>query len=183
MALRRLDNQRDLKTSGTLNSKQRINEMIRVPQVRVISDSGEQLGVMNTAEALGVARAAGLDLVEIVVDSKPPVCRITDYGKFKYQQKKKQTKQHTHQSKTKEVWLHPKTGEHDILVKVAKAKEFLINKDRVQVTVKFRGRELAHMEEGTKVLNKMIDALEEVSKIESPPKRANKQVVCILAPK
>jgi translation initiation factor IF-3 len=165
------------------NGKQRINEMIRVPQVRLVSAEGDQLGVISTSEALGRARALGLDLVEVATDMKPPVCRIMDYGKYKYQLKKKQTKQHTHQSKTKEVWLHPKTGEHDVQVKVAKAREFLSNKDKVQITVKFKGRELAHMEEGAKVLNKMIVALEEIGKIESPPKRANKQIVCTIAPK
>jgi translation initiation factor IF-3 len=185
MVLRRIDNQRDAKASGAVaNGKQRINEMIRVPQVRLVSADGEQLGVLNTADALSKAKSLGLDLVEVSTDSKPPVCRIMDYGKFKYQLKKKQTKQHTHQSKTKEVWLHPKTGEHDILVKAAKAQEFLEkNKDKVQITVKFKGREMAHMEEGAKVLNRMIAALESVSKIESPPKRAHKQIVCTLAPK
>ncbi|MDR0336263.1 MAG: translation initiation factor IF-3 [Planctomycetaceae bacterium] len=184
MSLRRIDNQQDVKASGSSNSKQRINEMIRVPQVRLVSADGEQLGVLNTSEALNKARSMGLDLVEVSTDSKPPVCRIMDYGKYKYQQKKKQTKQHTHQSKTKEVWLHPKTGDNDILVKAAKAQEFLEKKkDRVQITVKFKGRELAHMEEGAKVLNKMIAALESVSKVETPPKRANKQIVCVLAPK
>jgi translation initiation factor IF-3 len=157
--------------------------MIRVPQVRLVSAAGDQLGIVNTAEALHKAKSAGLDLVEVSTDSKPPVCRIMDYGKFRYQQKKKQTKQHTHQSKTKEVWLHPKTGEHDVFVKVARAKSFLLNKDKVQITVKFKGRELAHMEEGTKVLNKMIEALDEIGKVESPPKRANKQIVCTLSPK
>ncbi|MDR2643384.1 MAG: translation initiation factor IF-3 [Planctomycetaceae bacterium] len=185
MVLRRIDNQRDVKTSAAVtNGKQRINEMIRVPQVRLVSADGEQLGVLNTSEALNKAKSMGLDLVEVSTDSKPPVCRIMDYGKYKYQQKKKQAKQHTHQSKTKEVWLHPKTGEHDILVKVAKAREFLTkNKDKVQITVKFKGRELAHMEEGAKVLNKMVEALDDVGKIESPPKRANRQIVCTLAPK
>ncbi|MDR2346539.1 MAG: translation initiation factor IF-3 [Planctomycetaceae bacterium] len=184
MVLRRIDNQRDVKTSGAVGSgKQRINEMIRVPQVRLLSVEGDQLGIINTAEALNKARVMGLDLVEIATDSKPPVCRIMDYGKYRYQQKKKQTKQHTHQSKTKEVWLHPKTGEHDILVKAAKAKEFLLSKDRVQITVKFKGRELAHMEEGAKVLNRMISVLEDVGKIESLPKKANKQIVCTIAPK
>ncbi|MDR2761552.1 MAG: translation initiation factor IF-3 [Planctomycetaceae bacterium] len=183
MVLRRIDNQKDVKASAAANGKQRINEMIRVPQVRLVSADGEQLGVINTAEALNRARSMGLDLVEVATDSKPPVCRIMDYGKFRYQQKKKQTKQHVHQSKTKEVWLHPKTGEHDILVKVAKAREFLLSKDKVQITVKFRGRELAHMEEGAKVLNKMVAALDEVGKIESPPKKANRQIVCTISPK
>jgi len=179
MALRRMDSPRD----SMNKDKQRVNEAIRISQVRVISAEGEQLGILNTSEALNMARQAGLDLVEVASDGKPPVCRIMDYGKFRYQQKKKQTKQHTHQSKLKEVWLHPKTGEHDILVKIAKVREFLVNKDKVQITLKFKGRELAHIEEGEKVLYRMIADLEDMSKIESPPKRTQKQIICTLAPK
>jgi len=180
MALRRpLDGPRDHRDKN----KQRVNERIRVPQVRVITEEGEQLGIMNTADALDKARQAGLDLVEVAADSKPPVCRIMDYGKYCYQQKKRLSKTHVHQSKLKEVWLHPKTGEHDLMVKVNKAREFLVNKDRVQITVKFRGRENAHVEEGSKVLYRMIELLEDVSKIESPPKSEHRKVLCTLAPK
>ena len=175
MALRRPDAPKD-------KGRQRINEKIRVPQVRVVNDEGEQLGVMTTSEALDKARQAGLDLVEVSPEAKPPVCRIMDYGKFRYQQKKRQGK-HVHQSKLKEVWLHPKTGEHDLMVKVNKAREFLLNKDKVQIVVKFRGRENAHVEEGSKVLHRMIELLEDVGKIEMPPKAAHKQVLCTLAPK
>ena len=177
MSLRRMEQPRDPR------DKQRINEMIRVPQVRVISAEGEQLGVMSTAEALAIARQQGLDLVEVASDSKPPVCRIMDYGKFKYQQKKKLAKQHTHHSKLKEVWFRPKTGGHDLQVKISKAKEFLTNKDKVQISVKFKGRELAHIDEGEKIINQVLAELEELGKIEAPPKRANKQIVCTLAPK
>ena len=177
MALRRTDAPRDNK------DRQRVNERIRVPQVRVITEEGEQLGVMSTADALDKARQAGLDLVEVAADSKPPVCRIMDYGKYRYQQKKRLNKNHVHQSKLKEVWLHPKTGEHDLLVKVHKAREFLTNKDRVQIVVKFRGRENAHVEEGSKILYRMIEMLEDVGKIEVPPKPAHRQILCTLAPK
>jgi len=149
----------------------------------VITDEGEQLGVMSTSDALDKARQAGLDLVEVSADSKPPVCRIMDYGKYRYQQKKRLSKQHTHQTKLKEVWLHPKTGEHDLLVKVSKAREFLTNRDKVQIVVKFRGRENAHVAEGSKVLYRMIEMLEDVGKIESPPKGAHKQIHCTLTPK
>ena len=177
MALRRTDAPRENR------DRQRVNERIRVPQVRVITEEGEQLGVMSTAEALDKARQAGLDLVEVAADSKPPVCRIMDYGKYRYQQKKRLNKSQVHQSKLKEVWLHPKTGEHDLLVKVNKAREFLTNKDRVQIVVKFRGRENAHVEEGSKVLYRMVAMLEDVGKIEIPPKPAHKQILCTLAPK
>ncbi len=178
MPLRRMDNRRE-----PPKDKQRINENVRVPQVRLISEEGEQKGIMNTAEALAMARAAGLDLVEVAADSKPPVCRIMDYGKFRYQQKKKQTKQHTHQTKLKEVRLRPKTGEHDILVKINKAKEFLHNKDKVMIVVQFKGRELAHIEEGEKVLTQIIAELEEIGKLEAPPKRAEKRIICTMTPR
>ncbi|GHT20990.1 translation initiation factor IF-3 [Planctomycetales bacterium] len=177
MALRRYEPPRPNK------DKQRINEMIRVPQVRVISDEGEQLGILSTSEALSRAKEAGLDLVEVAADGKPPVCRMMDFGKFKYQQKKRQSKQSVHQTKLKEVWLHPKTGAHDLMVKVNKVKEFLADKDKVQITVKFRGRELAHMNEGLKVLNDMLAQLEEVAKVDNPPKNAQKSVICTVSPK
>jgi translation initiation factor IF-3 len=179
MALRRTDAPRDNRD----RDRQRINERIRVPQVRVITEEGEQLGVMNTADALDKARQMGLDLVEVAADSKPPVCRIMDYGKYRYQQKKRLSKQHVHQSKLKEVWLHPKTGEHDLLVKVNKVREFLTNKDRVQIVVKFRGRENAHVEEGSKILFRMVELLDDVGKIEIPPKQGHRQILCTLAPK
>ena len=178
MALWRTENhQRDVK------DKQRINEQIRVPQVRVVSAEGEQLGVMNTQDALAAARQAGLDLVEVAADSKPPVCRIMNYGKFKFEQKKKLAKHQTHQAKLKEVRFRPKTGDHDIQVKIHKAREFLVNKDKVQLSITFKGRELVHIEEGEKVLNHVLEALDDVGKIEAAPKRAEKRVVCTLAPK
>ncbi len=177
MSLRRMEHHRDPK------DKQRINEMIRVPQVRVISAEGEQLGVMSSAEALAAARQQGLDLVEVASDSKPPVCRIMDYGKFKYQQKKRLAKQHTHQSKLKEVRLRPKTGDHDLMVKIGKAREFLTDKDKVLVSVTFKGRELAHIDEGEKIMKQLIADLEDVGKVEAPPKRHDKRIICTLAPK
>ncbi|MDR3181640.1 MAG: translation initiation factor IF-3 [Planctomycetaceae bacterium] len=180
MALRRYEPPKAKK------DRQRINEMIRVPQVRVVAeeeDGDKQLGILDTADALNMARSTGLDLVEVAPDSKPPVCRIMDYGKFKYQQKKRSSKQHVHQTKLKEVWLHPKTGANDLMVKANKAKEFLANKDKVQITVKFRGRELAHIDEGTKVLKQMLVLLEDAAKVDSPPKNAQRSVVCIVSPK
>lgn len=182
MALMRHDPRRDM-NRGNDKNKQRINESIRVPQVRVISDEGEQLGILNTHEALNMARDAGLDLVEVASDSKPPVCRIMDYGKFRYQMKKKQGKQQAHQTKLKEVRVRPKTGEHDILVKVNSIKKFLAEKDKVQISVAFKGRELAHIDEGEKVLQGILMQLEEFGKLESPPKRADKKIHCTVVPK
>lgn len=163
--------------------QQRINEMIRIPQVRVISAEGEQLGIMNTSEAMNIARSAGLDLVEVASDSKPPVCRIMDFGKYKYQQKKRQAKQHSHQAKIKELRVRPKTGDHDLNVKINKAREFLTAKDKVSIHVMFKGRELAHIEEGQRVIQNVIAQLEDIGKVESPPKTQNKRISCTLSPK
>ncbi|MEX2120618.1 MAG: translation initiation factor IF-3 [Pirellulales bacterium] len=166
-----------------MERSQRINEQIRISPVRVISAEGEQLGIMPTEQALTQAREADLDLVEVAPNERPPVCRIMDFGKFKYQQKKRQHKTHTHQTKIKEIRVRPKTGEHDIGVKVNRAREFLGHKDKVSVSVIFRGRELAHVEEGQRVVQQIIRSLEDVGKVESAPSQQGRRIVCILAPK
>jgi translation initiation factor IF-3 len=122
-------------------------------------------------------------LVEVAPNERPPVCRIMDFGKFKYQQKKRQHKAHTHQTKIKEIRVRPKTGDHDIEVKVTHAREFLLHKDKVIVSVVFRGRELAHIEEGQRVVRQVIKSLEDVGKVESPPSQQGKRIICVLAPK
>jgi translation initiation factor IF-3 len=138
---------------------------------------------MPTEEALTRAREAELDLVEVAPNERPPVCRIMDYGKFKYQQKKRLAKGHTHHSKIKEIRVRPKTGDHDIAFKVNQARTFLAHKDKVVVSVIFRGRELAHIEEGRKVVDHVIKELEDIGKIESPPSHQGKRIVAILAPR
>ena len=162
---------------------QRINEMIRVTPVRVIAEDGAQLGILATEEALKAAKKVNLDLVEVAPTERPPVCRIMDYGKFKYQQKKRQHKSHTHQIKIKEIRVRPKTGDHDIAVKVNRAREFLEGRDKVIVTVTFRGRELAHIDEGRRVIDQIVSQLGDVSKIEAPPVHHGRRMVCTLAPK
>ncbi len=164
-------------------SKQRINEQIRVTPVRVIGADGAQLGIIPTDEALRQARTLELDLVEVAPAERPPVCRIMDYGKFKYQQKKRQHKGHAHQVKIKEIRVRPKTGDHDIQVKVNKAREFLGHKDKVIVTVIYRGREMAHVEEGRKVIDDVLRQLEDISKVEAPPVHHGRRMICTLAPK
>lgn len=129
------------------------------------------------------ARDAGLDLVEVAPTESPPVCRIMDHGKFKYQQKKRQHKGHTHHSKNKEIRLRPKIGQHDIDFKVNRARDFLEHKDKVIFSVVFRGRENAHTEEGFKLINNVIADLEEVSKVEQAPTMQGRRIVAILAPK
>lgn len=149
----------------------------------MISADGGQLGIIPTEEALSLAREAGLDLVEVAPNEKPPVCRIMDFGKFKYQQKKKHHKSHVHHAKIKEIRLRPKTGEHDIEVKVNQAKGFLQHKDKVIVSVVFRGRELAHIDEGQRVMKQIVEQLEPVSKVEAPPQQMGRRLVCTLSPK
>lgn len=163
--------------------QQRVNENIRAPQVRVIGADGDQLGIVPTEEALIAARQAGLDLVEVAPEAKPPVCRVMDFGKFKYEQKKRANKAHSHQVKVKEIRVRPKTGQHDIQVKVNRARDFLAHKDKVLITVMFRGREMAHIEEGRRVVQQIIDELEDVAKVESPPIQQGRRVTCTLAPK
>ena len=160
-----------------------MNDQIRLSPIRVIAEDGEQLGVIPTEDALTRARDAGLDLVEVAPNERPPVCRIMDYGKYKYQKGKKQNKKPSHQVRTKEIRLRPKTGQHDIDTKVNRAINFLKHKDKVQITVLFRGRELAHDEEGRKVAEEVIEALQEHGKVESPPKRMGRRIMAVVAPK
>ncbi len=167
----------------SLEGKQRVNEQIRVSPVRVISADGVQLGVMSIEDALQEARKVGLDLVEVAPNDRPPVCRIMDYGKFKYQQRKRQHKTHSRQTKIKEIWVRPGTGEHDLQVKLNRAREFLTEKNKVVVAVRFRGRELAHIEEGRKVLDNILARLEDLAKVETPPSHQGRRIVCTLAPK
>lgn len=167
----------------TIKLIQKINEQIRVTPVLVISDDGTKLGIMPTDEAIKSAKKNNLDLVLVAPTEKPPVCRIMDYGKFKYQQKKKLHKTHGHQIRIKEIRVRPKTGDHDIEVKVNRAREFLLHKDKVVVTVAFRGRELAHIDEGRRVLDQVLQRLEDVCKVESAPAQAGKRMSCTLAPK
>jgi translation initiation factor IF-3 len=149
----------------------------------VISSEGTQLGIIPTEEALGIARDAGLDLVEVAPDEKPPVCRVMDYGKYKYQQRKKLHTGKVHHTKIKEIRLRPKTGEHDIGFKVKQARGFLQDRDKVQVSVVFRGREIVHVDEGRRVIQLVINQLEEISKVESPPMQQGRRIVCTLAPR
>lgn len=150
--------------------------------MRVISESGEQLGILTTSEAIERARNTGLDLVEVAPNEKPPVCRIMDFGKYKYE-KKKRAGHNAHQIKTKEIRLRPKTGEHDIDFKIKNAIKFLQQKDKVQVTVVFRGREMAHIEEGRKVMAEVLQQLDEYGKVESAPAQHARRIMCTVSPK
>lgn len=160
----------------------RINTNIRITPIRVVSEDGEQLGIIPTEQALDRARDLGLDLVEVAPNERPPVCRIMDYGKYKYDKNKKRNAGQAH-TKTKEIRLRPKTGEEDIRTKLRQAEKFLKHKDRVQVSVLFRGREMAHVEEGQKIMAKAVETLSEFGKIETPPQQHGRKMLCIIAPK
>lgn len=160
-----------------------MNEQIRITPIRVVSAEGEQLGIIPTEQALETAREQGLDLVEVAPNERPPVCRIMDYGKYKYQQKKRQNKGHVHQTKLKELRVRPKTDVHDIETKVKRAREFLNHKDKVQFSVIFRGREMAHVEEGQRIVENIVEQLADVSKVDRPPQRHGRRIVCVLSPK
>src|SRR5947209_12965866 len=142
-----------------------MNEQIRITPIRLIGATGEQHGIVPTAQALDMAREAGMDLVEVAATERPPVCKIMDYGKFKYAQSKK-THQKMHQQKLKEIRVRPKTGTHDIETKINQARQFLEHNDKVQVNVLFRGREMQHIEEGQRVMAQVLEGLMEYCKIE-----------------
>lgn len=160
----------------------RINQNIRITPIRVVSEEGEQLGIIPTEDALTRARDAGLDLVEVAPNERPPVCRIMDYGKFKYEKNKKKGGGSA-QTKTKEIRLRPKTGDEDIRTKIRRAEKFLEHKDKVQVTVMFRGREMAHIEEGRKVMEMVVEQLGVVGKLETRPQQNGRRMICMISPR
>lgn len=163
---------------------QRINDQIRISPVRLIGPNGEQVGVVPTAQALEMAREAQLDLVEVAAVERPPVCKIMDFGKFKFLQKQKaKEKTKSHQQKLKEIRLRPKTGDHDVDTKVNQARKFLEHKDKVLVYVLYKGRELQHIEEGKRILQMVLEKLVDVSKVEQAPRMEGKRMAAMLAPK
>jgi len=163
----------------------RVNERIRVPQVRVIGDDGTQIGVLAVREALTLAQSKGLDLVEVSPTARPPVCRIMDYGKFKYEQNRRarKAKKKQHQMQLKEVKMRPKIEEHDYNFKTEHARQFLQGRDKVKLTVTFRGREIAHQEIGHRLIQKVIAALADISMVESPPRSEGRTLTAVLMPK
>jgi translation initiation factor IF-3 len=167
-----------------LGKQLRINDLVRISPVRLIDENDQQVGVVELLEAKRRAKEAGLDLVEVAPQSTPPVCRIMDYGKWKYQQKKKEQKARSHskQSELKEVRLRPGTDDHDLGIKVERARTFLGEGDKVQFTLLFRRREMMHRDIGIATLRKIRDALLEVSKVESEPRLMGKRMTMVLSP-
>ncbi|MCX9156046.1 translation initiation factor IF-3 [Niveibacterium sp. 24ML] len=163
---------------------QRLNGEINVSEVRLVGEDGEQLGIVQTRQALEMAEEAGLDLVEIAPLAKPPVCKLMDFGKFKYQESKKahEAKLKQKQIQVKEVKLRPGTDENDYQIKLRNMTRFLQDGDKVKVTLRFRGREMAHQEFGVRQLERIKADLEAVGMVEQFPKLEGRQMVMVLAP-
>ena len=170
--------------SQLIARKLRINEEIRAREVRLVGEEGEQLGTMPLYQAREVAKTRGLDLVEVAPTAVPPVCRLLDYGRFKYEQAKKERSARKTQKLVllREIRLRPKIGEHDFEAKANTAKKLLAGGDKVKVTVMFRGREITHPELGWKLLQRMSDTLKEVSAIDSRPMMEDRRMNVVLSP-
>ncbi len=162
----------------------RVNHKIRVPEVRCISENGEQLGIMPTSKALAIAMSKGLDLVEIAPNANPPVCKIINFGKYKYElaRKEKETKKHQASAVVKEIKFHLNVEEHDYQTKLRHIQEFLTKGYRVKVSVMFRGRENEHRELGYQLMNRTIESLANISAVEAQPKMLGSNLVMMLRP-
>jgi len=163
----------------------RVNTQITVPIVRMIDENGEMVGILPIREALSRAQEAGLDLVEISPNADPPVCKILDFGKYKYEIQKKKSEARKKQKviEVKEIKLRPNIDEHDYEVKMRSVHRFLEEGDKVKVTMRFRGREMVHQELGLKVLERVRNELEDKAKVEQMPKLEGRQMIMVLAPK
>ncbi len=163
----------------------RINQQIRAPEVRLIGADGQQVGILPIKEALAHAAEANLDLVEVAPQANPPVCRIMDYGKFKYQQSKKQQEARRRQTtiQVKEVKVRPKIEEHDMAFKLKNIRRFLADNDKAKITMIFRGREMAHQDRGYAILRRMAEELADVAIVEQEPKMEGRTLFMIVAPK
>jgi translation initiation factor IF-3 len=162
----------------------RINERIRVPEVRLIDETGKQVGIMRTQEALRYAQERDLDLVEVAPDARPPVCRVLDYSKYKYEQaqKQKSARKHQQQINVREIKFRPKIAQHDYDTKKGHVIRFLKGRDKVKVTIMFRGREMAHPERGEMILNRLADELGDLAVVEQRPQQDGRNMTMMLAP-
>ncbi len=162
----------------------RINERIRVPEVRLIDDEGNQIGVLKTADALVFAQERDLDLVEVAPEARPPVCRVLDYSKYKYEQaqKLKQARKHQQQITIREIKFRPKIAQHDYDTKKHHVERFLRHKDKVKVTIMFRGREVTHPERGTAILDRLAEELAELGVVEQHPMQEGRNMTMMMAP-
>ena len=162
----------------------RINDRIRVPEVRLIGDDGKQIGIVKTSEAVAYAQERDLDLVEVAPDARPPVCRVLDYSKYKYEQAQKQkaARRHQQQITVREIKFRPKIAQNDYDTKKGHVSRFLKNKDKVKITIMFRGREVTHPERGTALLDKLAGELSEIGVVEQSPVQDGRNMTMLLAP-
>jgi translation initiation factor IF-3 len=162
----------------------RINERIRVPEVRLVGEDGKQIGVVKTDEALAYAQERDLDLVEVAPEARPPVCRVLDYSKYKYEQaqKLKAARKHQQQITIREIKFRPKIAQNDYDTKKGHVRRFLTGKDKVKITIMFRGREVTHPERGTALLDRLADELSDVAVIEQTPVQDGRNMTMLLAP-
>ena len=162
----------------------RINDRIRVPEVRLIDDEGNQIGVMKTPDALRFAQERDLDLVEVAPEARPPVCRVLDYSKYKYEQaqKQKQARKHQQQITIREIKFRPKIAQHDYDTKKHHVERFLRNKDKVKITIMFRGREVTHPERGTAILDRLAEELSELGTVEQRPVQEGRNMTMLMTP-
>jgi translation initiation factor IF-3 len=167
-----------------INERTRINQQIRISPVRVIDPEGEQIGILPVERALEIAMEQGLDLVEVAPMARPPVCRIMDYGKFKYEEQRKarEARKKQHHVQLKEVKMRPGIEEHDFDFKTRHARRFLEEGNKVKVTMMFRGRQMAHPELGREVLDRVVEELSDVAKLESSPMMEARSMTMVLAP-
>ena len=161
----------------------RVNRQIRIAEVRLIDEKGEQIGIIATVDALRRAEEAGLDLVEVSPTARPPVCRILDFGKFKYAQRKKEKSAHGRASQLKELRVRPAIDKHDLEYRLEAGRKFLEQGHKVQVVCIFRGRQMAHPEHGYSVMKQVAETLGDISKIEMHPKLMGKRMTMLLAHK
>src|SRR6478672_7315988 len=169
---------------GQSKDEHRLNERIRVPQVRLIDENGTQVGIVPTFEALQMARDRGLDLMEISPNAQPPVCKICDYGKFKYEKKKKEQTAKKKQTviKVKEIQLRPQTEEHDLEYKFKNVRTFLEEGDKAKITIMFRGREITYVDQGFKIMKQLAEQVKDIAIVEAHPKLEGKKLIMVLAP-
>ncbi|MBN2060557.1 MAG: translation initiation factor IF-3 [Deltaproteobacteria bacterium] len=162
-----------------------VNERIRASSVRLISHDGKQLGIVSINEALEIASREGLDLVEVASNADPPVCRIMDYGKYRYQSSKKaqEARKKTKSFQVKEIKFRPHTDEHDLAFKIKNLKKFLSNKNRVKLTVRFRGREMTYKDMGIELLDRIAEEVSKEGTVEMPPKIEGRNLIMVIAPK
>ncbi len=162
-----------------------MNEQIKVPNVRVISPEGEQIGILNVKEALARAQEYSLDLVEVSPGAKPPVCRIMDFGKYKYEQakKEKESKKKQHTITVKEIRLRPRTDDHDLETKIKHARKFIEQKNKVKISIIFRGREMAYQDAGRELMERVEEMLSDIAKSEGPAKMEGRRMTMVLGPR